>query len=73
VAPAQRPLPEGLTPLEAALVETLRSGHVDFVKELRAFRWQMLGLVCFLVAIVALLKGVSPGEAAEAAAAVVGR
>lgn len=65
MAPAAKPsLPDGLTPLEQALIQTLQQGHTDFVKELRTFRWQMLGLVAFLVAIVALLKGVDPKDAA---------
>lgn len=72
MAPKLAPLPDGLTPLEQALVETLRSGHADFVRELRAFRWQMMTLIIFLVAIVALLKGVDPGQAAKTVTQVAG-
>lgn len=72
MAPAAKPsLPEGLTPLETALIATLQQGHTDFVKELRAFRWQMLSLIAFLIAGVFLLKGVDPGTAAKAAQQVV--
>lgn len=67
MAPKLAPLPDGLSPLEQALVETLRSGHADFVRELRAFRWQMMTLIIFLVAVVAMLKGVDPRVAGEVA------
>lgn len=60
-------LPDGLSPLEAALVETLQAMHHDVIKELRIFRWQTIALVVFLIAIVALLKGVDPRVAATAA------
>jgi len=66
MAPKLTPLPDGLSPLEQALVETLRSGHADFVKELRAFRWQMMALIVFLVAIVATLAGANPLDASKA-------
>lgn len=64
------PLPEGLTPLETALIQTLQTMHTDVIKELRAFRIQFLGALCamvlFLIGIVASLKGVDPRIAAEA-------
>jgi hypothetical protein len=64
------PLPEGLTPLETALIQTLQTMHTDVIKELRVFRVQFLGalvaMVIFLIGIVALLKGVDPRIAAEA-------
>jgi hypothetical protein len=67
-------IPPSLSPLEAALVQTLTNMHQDTIKELRAFRIQFLvalcGMVAFLVSIMALLKGVDPRIAAEAVQAV---
>jgi len=67
-------IPPSLSPLEAALVQTLTNMHQDTIKELRAFRIQFLvalcGMVVFLVSIVASLKGVDPRIAAEAVQAV---
>ena len=64
------PLPDGLTPLETALIQTLQTMHTDVIKELRAFRIQFLGALCamvlFLIGIVASLKGVDPRIASEA-------
>ena len=60
-------LPDGLSPLEAALVGTLTNMHRDVIKELRTFRWQTMLLIVFLVGVVALLKGVDPRIAAQAA------
>lgn len=71
------PLPDGLTPLETALVQALHTMHADVVAstsqisgELRAFRLQFLGAlmvtVLFLIGIVASLKGVDPRIAGEA-------
>jgi hypothetical protein len=68
------PIPPSLSPLEAALVQTLTNMHQDTIKELRAFRIQFLaalcGMVVFLVSVMALLKGVDPRIAAEAVQAV---
>lgn len=58
-------MPPGLTPLETALIETIRSGHDGMIAEFRALRWSMLGLIILLIGGVLLLKGVSPKEAAE--------
>ena len=63
-------MPEGLSPLEVALIQTLQNMHQDTIKELRIFRWQTVGLVVFLIGVVALLKGVDPRIAAEAVQAV---
>jgi hypothetical protein len=41
--------------------------HRDVIKELRTFRWQTMLLIVFLVGVVALLKGVDPRIAAQAA------
>jgi hypothetical protein len=60
-------LPDGLSPLEAALVGTLTNMHRDVVKELRIFRWQTIALIVFLIGIVALSKGIDPRIAAQAA------
>lgn len=71
------PLPDGLSPLETALIQALQVMHSDVVAstaqlsgELRAFRLQFLGalvaMVLFLIGIVASLKGVDPRIAAEA-------
>lgn len=64
-------LPDGLSPLEAALVGTLTNMHRDVIKELRTFRWQTMLLIVFLVGVVALLKGVDPRIAAQAATEIV--
>jgi len=75
------PLPDGLSPLETALIQALQMMHADVVSstaqlsgELRAFRLQFLGalvaMVLFLIGIVASLKGVDPRIAAEAVQAV---
>lgn len=64
------PAPDTLSPLERALVDALTSMHSEVVTELRTFRRQTLGLVIFLVAIVALLKGVDPGAAGRVAATI---
>lgn len=67
-------LPDGLTPLETALIQTLQNMHTDVIKELRVFRIQfigaLIGMVVFLIGVVALLKGVDPRIAAEAVQAV---
>lgn len=60
-------LPDGLSPLEAALVGTLTNMHRDVVKELRIFRWQTIALIVFLIGIVASSKGIDPRIAAQAA------
>lgn len=67
MAPATKPspLPDGLSPLETALIDSIRGGHRDMIHEFRAFRWSMLGLVAFLVVVVAMLKGVDPSVAAK--------
>lgn len=70
--PAPAPLPDGLSPLEKALIDTLQNLHADTIKELRIFRWQTLGLIVFLVAIVAVLKGVDPAVPASTVPAVLG-
>ncbi len=64
-------LPDGLSPLEAALVGTLTNMHRDVVKELRIFRWQTIALIVFLIGIVALSKGIDPRIAAQAATEVI--
>lgn len=64
---APPPIPPSLSPLEAALVQTLHAMHEGTIKELRIFRWQTVGLMIFLIGIVALLKGVDPRIASEAA------
>jgi len=70
--PAPAPLPDGLSPLEKALIDTLQNLHADTIKELRIFRWQTLGLIVFLVAIVAAMKGIDPTVPASAVPAVLG-
>lgn len=62
---------DSLSPLEKALVETLQAMHRDVIKELRIFRWQTIALIVFLIGIVALLKGVDPRVAAQAATEIV--
>ena len=59
------PLPDGLSPLEKALIDTLQNLHADTIRELRIFRWQTLGLVVFLIAGIMLSKGISPQDAAS--------
>lgn len=67
MAPKLAPsMPDGLTPLEAALVQTLQNIHQDVIKELRIFRWQTMALIVFLVVVVAMLKGVDPRVAGDA-------
>ena len=70
--PAPAPLPDGLSPLERALIDTLQNLHADTIKELRIFRWQTLWLIVFLVAIVAAMTGVYPTVPASAVPAVLG-
>jgi hypothetical protein len=65
-------LPDGLSPLEKALIDTLQNLHADTIRELRIFRWQTLGLIVFLVAIVATLKGVDPTTPAAVVPTVLG-
>ena len=57
-------MPEGLTPLEKALVTLIHQMSSDVIVEIRAFRWQALVLIVFLVGIISLLKGVNPSDAA---------
>lgn len=64
-SPRKADIPDTLSPMEKFLAELLQQIHADLLGELRVFRWQMLGLVVFLVAIVALLKGVDPNDAAR--------
>ncbi len=63
-ARAETPMPPGLTPLETALIETIRRGHDGMIAEFRALRWSMFLLIVLLVGGVMLLKGVDPKEAA---------
>lgn len=58
-------VPESLSPMERVLAELLQKIHADLLAELRTFRWQMLGLIVFLVAGIMLLKGIDPNDAAR--------
>lgn len=68
--------PDGLSPLEKALIDTLQNLHADTIRELRAFRIQFLGALCgmvvFLISIVATLKGVDPTTPAAVVPTVLG-
>jgi hypothetical protein len=61
---AEPQMPPGLTPLEQALIETIRRGHDGMISEFRALRWSTTALIVLLIGGVFLLKGLDPKEAA---------
>lgn len=70
--PAPAPLPDGLSPLETALIDTIRHGQDTMTAEFRSLRWSMLGLIVFLVASVVAMKGIDPAVPASTVPAVLG-
>lgn len=57
------PTVDALSPLERALITEIRISNERVVSEFKALRWQLSGLLAFLVIVNAMISGVDVQEA----------